>query len=230
MGLHAGNAADGGSLVHAVADIDGMLLRHILRLHPFGELIRDSQRDRAVFRHGCNQFFGQMLLGGKGLRPPGLRNVKDCCKIISICRTAVLSFIRAIDEEGVPGFAGTHRASGLIPHLDGAGMGDVLILLVQEQEVSGTLRRTPRHKAEEAPHRLVIPEHLLGLGVYPRPHVLALRLFHGRVFLFGQPGFFLPWFLPIADQIGYIDIALPAFLLLLFLLSGTARGGLLAFR
>ena len=75
VGLLAGDGADGGGFIHPIADKNGALSRHILRLHPLGKLVGNRQRNRTVFYHGGDNLFGQMLLGGRGLRSSGLSDV-----------------------------------------------------------------------------------------------------------------------------------------------------------
>lgn len=69
-------------------------------------------------------------------------------------------------------------------------MGDLGVLLIENQKIPGALRGAVCHEIQEPFHRFVIPEHLLGLSVHPRPQFFTLCLFQGSIIFFGQPGFF----------------------------------------
>ena len=82
-------------------------------------------------------------------------------------------------------------------------MGDLLILAVQNEKVTGALRSTLSHKGEKPLHGSVILEGFLCLSVYLCPSVLSFSLLHGGVFFLGVLllRLRLPFLFP-ADQIG----------------------------
>ena len=162
-----------------------MLFRHILRLHPLGKLVGNGKRNRAVFYHGSDDFLRQMLLRRQGLGASGLRNVVGFGNGITIPYGAIFFGVFLIGKEGVPLLAGVDGASGFLPFVKGAGVGDFVVLFVKNEKVSSALRRTSRHEIEKAFHGIVILEHGIGLRVDSRPDFLTLGLFHGGVFFLG---------------------------------------------
>ena len=82
-------------------------------------------------------------------------------------------------------------------------MGDLFILLIENEKIAGTLRGALGHKAEKAFHGFAILENLLCLSVHFCPSVLTFSLLHGSGFFLGILLFRL-WlgFLLFADQTG----------------------------
>ena len=168
-----------------------MLLRDILCLYPLGKLVGNGQRNGAVFYHGGDDFLRQMLLGRQDLWPSGLGNIVGFGNGVAVPYSTVLFCVFLFGKEDVSFLAGTDGASGFLPFIEGAGVGDFMILFVENEKVSSALRRTSRHEVEKAFHGIVILEHQLGLRVDSRPNFLTLGLLHGGVFFFGQLGLFL---------------------------------------
>ena len=185
VGLLTGNGADGCGFIHPVSDKNGALFRHILRLHPLGKLIGDGKRNRAVFYHGGDDFLRQMLLGRQGLGASGLRNIVGFCDGITIRYGTVLFGVFLIGKEGVSFLAGTDGAAGFLPFIEGAGVGDFSVLLIQNEQIPGALGRAVRHEIEKAFHGFVILEHRLGLRVDSCPGILPFGLLQGGVFFLG---------------------------------------------
>ena len=199
MGLFTGDGTDGGGFIHPVADKNRMLLGNILRLYPLGQLIRYGKRNRTLFYHSGNDFLRQMLLRGQRLRASGLGDIIRFGEGISGSDRTVLLGVLLICKEGVSLLAGTDRASGFLPFIKGAGVGDFRILFVKNEKVPGALRGAVRHEIQKTFHGSVILEHRLGLRIHPRPNFFTLGLLHGGVFFLGQLGLFLLRFLFLSD-------------------------------
>ena len=159
VGLLAGDGADGGGFIHPIADKNGALSRHILRLHPLRKLVGNHQRDRTVFYHGGDNLFGQMLLRRQGLRPSGLSDVVGFGDGGADPSGSILFGIFLIRIEGISFLTGTDGAPDFLPFVEGAGMGDFRILRIEKQQVAGFLRGAVRHEMEESPQGIVILEH-----------------------------------------------------------------------
>ena len=144
---------------HPIADKNGALSRHILRLHPLRKLVGNHQRDRTVFYHGGDNLFGQMLLRRQGLRPSGLSDVVGFGDGGADPSGSILFGIFLIRIEGISFLTGTDGAPGFLPFVEGAGMGDFRILRIEKQQVAGFLRGAVRHEMEESPQGIVILEH-----------------------------------------------------------------------
>lgn len=108
-----------------------MLFRHILRLHPLGKLVGNGKRNRAVFYHGGDDFLRQMLLRGQRLGASGLGNVVGFGNGIAVPYGTVLFGVFLFGKEGVSLLAGTDGASGFLPFIEGAGVGDFVVLFVR---------------------------------------------------------------------------------------------------
>ena len=65
-------------------------------------------------------------------------------------------------------------------------MGDLRVLVIQDEQIAGALRSASGHEIEETLHGRIVPEDLLRLGVHPGPQILSFRLFHGGIFFLGQ--------------------------------------------
>ena len=130
MGLFTGDSADGGGFIHPVADKNRMLFGNILCLYPLGKLIRDGKLNRTLFYHSGNDFFRQMFLRRQRLWSSGLGDIIGFGNGITIRYGAVLFGIFLIRKEGVSLFTGTDGAPGFLPFIKGAGMGDLLVLVI----------------------------------------------------------------------------------------------------
>ena len=130
MGLFTGDSADSGGFIHPVADKNRMLFGNILCLYPLRKLIRDGKLNRTLFYHSGNDFFRQMFLRRQRLWTSGLGDIIGFGNGITIRYGAILFGIFLICKEGVSLFTGTDGAPGFLPFIKGAGMGDLLVLMI----------------------------------------------------------------------------------------------------
>ena len=152
--------------------------------------------------HSRDDLFRQTVPGRDRLGASGLGNVVGFGDDIAAASGAVLLFIFLVRKEGVPLFAAADGPPRLLPFFKGAGVCDLRVLLIENQQIPGALRGTLGYEVQEAFQGSIVLKHCLRLVIHLRPQFFALRLFQSGVFFLGQPVFLRLGFLFPANQLG----------------------------